>query len=76
MSQKNSKPNIIFILSDQQRWDTVGCYGQLLEVTPNLDRMAEEGARFTHTFSLSAGLRPGPFHFANRKISDGNRLFS
>jgi arylsulfatase A-like enzyme len=51
MSQKNSKPNIIFILSDQQRWDTLGCYGQPLEVTPNLDRMAEDGVRFTHTFS-------------------------
>ena len=51
MSLKNPKPNIIFILSDQQRWDTLGCYGQPLDVTPNLDRMAEDGVRFTHTFS-------------------------
>jgi len=45
------KPNIIFFFSDQQRWDTVGCYGQKLNVTPNLDRMAEEGVRFEYAFT-------------------------
>ena len=44
-------PNILFIFSDQQRWDTCGCYGQPLEVTPNLDRMAREGVRFEHAFT-------------------------
>lgn len=45
------KPNIIFFFSDQQRWDTCGCYGQPLNVTPNLDRMAEEGVRFENAFT-------------------------
>lgn len=45
------KPNILFIFSDQQRWDTCGCYGQPLNVTPNLDRMAQEGVRFEHAFT-------------------------
>ena len=45
------KPNILFVFSDQQRWDTVGCYGQPLDVTPNLDRMAEEGVRFSQAFT-------------------------
>jgi len=45
------QPNILFILSDQQRWDTLGCYGQSLPVTPNLDRMAGEGVRFEHAFT-------------------------
>lgn len=45
------KPNIIFILSDQQRWDTCGCYGQHLNVTPHLDKMAREGVRFDHAFT-------------------------
>ena len=34
------------MFSDQQRWDTCGCYGQPLEVTPNLDQMAKEGTLF------------------------------
>ena len=45
------KPNIIFFFSDQQRWDTLGCYGQKLPLTPNLDRMAAQGVRFAHAFT-------------------------
>ena len=45
------QPNIVFVFSDQQRWDTLGCYGQTLPVSPNLDRMAEQGVRFEHAFT-------------------------
>jgi len=45
------KPNIIFILTDQQRFDTCGCYGQKLNITPNLDKMAKEGVLFQHAFT-------------------------
>ncbi len=44
-------PNIVFLFSDQQRWDTCGCYGQPLDITPNLDRMAGDGVRFEHAFT-------------------------
>lgn len=46
-------PNILFVLSDQQRWDTVSCYGTPIveNLTPNLDRMAAEGVRFRHAFT-------------------------
>lgn len=44
-------PNIVFVFSDQQRWDTMGCYGQKLEVTPNLDQLAESGVRFDRHFT-------------------------
>ena len=37
------KPNIVLFFSDQQRADTVGLYGQELDITPNLDRMGKEG---------------------------------
>ena len=45
------RPNIIFYFSDQQRWDTLGCYGQPLDVTPNLDALAEEGTLFENAFT-------------------------
>ena len=48
---EKSKPNIILILTDQQRHDTCGCYGQDLVVTPNLDKLANEGIRFEHAFT-------------------------
>lgn len=45
------RPNIIVYFVDQQRWDTVGAYGQPLNVTPNLDLMASEGTRFENAFT-------------------------
>ncbi len=51
MSVADKKPNILFFFSDQQRWDTCGCYGQELPITPNLDRMAAEGVKFENAFT-------------------------
>lgn len=45
------RPNIIFYFSDQQRADTCGCYGQPLNITPNLDQLAREGVRFSNAFT-------------------------
>lgn len=45
------KPNIVFYFSDQQRWDTLGCYGQPLPVTPTLDALAAQGVRFANAFT-------------------------
>lgn len=43
--------NILFILSDQQRADTLGCYGQKLPVSPNLDQLAKDGVKFEYAFT-------------------------
>ena len=43
--------NIIFYFTDQQRWDTCGCFGQPLDITPNLDQLAREGVKFDNAFS-------------------------
>ena len=51
MKDNQNKPNIIFFFSDQQRWDTIGAYGQKLPVTPNLDKMAGEGVIFNNAFT-------------------------
>ncbi|MBD3628567.1 sulfatase-like hydrolase/transferase [Cyclobacterium sp.] len=42
----DKKPNIIFILTDDQRWDALGHAGNELIHTPEMDRLAEEGAYF------------------------------
>jgi uncharacterized sulfatase len=51
----NKKPNILFVFSDQQRWDTVSCYHQPLgaafNLTPNLDRLAAEGTCFLNAMT-------------------------
>ncbi|MCD8021639.1 MAG: sulfatase-like hydrolase/transferase [Lachnospiraceae bacterium] len=45
------RKNIVLYFVDQQRADTCGCYGQPLPITPNLDRLAQEGVRFANAFS-------------------------
>ncbi len=46
-----SKTNVVVYFSDQQRADTVGCYGQPLDITPNLDKLAKDGILFENAFS-------------------------
>lgn len=45
-----SRPNILLLMTDQQRWDSLSCYGGNVVDTPNLDRLAEEGARFENCY--------------------------
>ncbi len=45
------RPNILFYFTDQQRWDTLGCMGQPLPVTPCLDVLAEDGVCFEQAYS-------------------------
>ena len=52
------QPNFVVIFADDQGYQDVGCYGSPLIKTPNLDRMAEEGTRFTDFYSASAVCSP------------------
>lgn len=52
------KPNIIFILADDLAQGDLGCYGQKLIQTPNLDRMASEGTRFNQAYSGTSVCAP------------------
>ena len=52
-AQAQQKPNIIIMMSDDLGYGDLGCYGQKLIPTPNLDRMAVEGCRFTDFYSGS-----------------------
>ncbi len=44
------RPNILLIYTDQQRQDSLGCYGSKHAITPNLDKLAQEGMRFDKYF--------------------------
>ncbi|MEM6883430.1 MAG: sulfatase-like hydrolase/transferase [Verrucomicrobiota bacterium] len=52
------KPNIIFILTDDQRWDSVGFMGNEIVHTPNLDRLADVAHVFKNAFVTSAICTP------------------
>ena len=45
-----SPPNVLFVLIDDQGWATLGCYGGQYAETPNLDRLAAQGVRFTDAY--------------------------
>ena len=46
-------PNIIFVLTDDFGWGDLGSYGGKFAPTPNMDRMASEGIRFTQFYVAS-----------------------
>ncbi len=48
----SSRPNILFILTDDQGWATLGCYGNKLVASPHLDQLAAEGVRFTDAYVM------------------------
>jgi arylsulfatase A-like enzyme len=55
---KNTRPNVVFILADDLGWGDLSCYGRPDYKTPNLDRLAAQGVRFTDAYSASAVCTP------------------
>lgn len=51
LDDNQCRPNIILILADDLGYGELGCYGQQVIATPQLDRMAREGLRFTHFYA-------------------------
>lgn len=56
--RQKSKPNIILIMADDLGYNELGSYGQEIIKTPNIDRMAKEGIRFTQFYSGSPVCAP------------------
>ncbi len=52
------RPNILFIMADQLRADALGCEGNAAAKTPNLDRLAAQGARFAHAYTSTPSCTP------------------
>src|SRR5579871_1506298 len=47
----DSPPNIVLIVADDLGWADLGCYGSRFHRTPNLDKLAREGMRFTQAYA-------------------------
>ncbi|MEI7733323.1 MAG: sulfatase [Verrucomicrobiota bacterium] len=50
-AEANPRLNIVFLLADDLGWSDLSCYGSTFYETPNLDRMAREGGRFTQAYA-------------------------
>ena len=57
-AMKERRPNVIYILGDDHRHEYLGCAGHPVLKTPHLDRLANDGVRFTHTFCTSPACTP------------------
>lgn len=55
---KAGKPNFLFILADDLGWKDLGCYGSTFYETPNLDRLAAQGMRFTDAYAAAPVCSP------------------
>src|SRR5260370_28053826 len=53
-AQFSKRPNILFLLTDDQRWDALGCMGNRIIRTPVIDRLAAEGVTFLNNFCATA----------------------
>jgi arylsulfatase A len=52
------RPNVIFLLLDDLGWRDFGCYGNTFHETPNLDKLAREGVRFTNAYAACCVCSP------------------
>src|SRR3954471_21817910 len=52
------RPNIVFILADDLGYTDLACYGSKYYETPNIDRLAAEGMRFTNGYSCGPNCQP------------------
>lgn len=61
--EQNKRPNILWICTDQQRTETLGCYGNPFVRTPNIDSLATHGIRFTNAYAQSPVCMPSRASF-------------
>jgi choline-sulfatase len=57
------KPNILFIMVDEMKWNVMSCAGHPLVKTPHLDRLAQEGTRFATAFTVAPICTPSRYSF-------------
>lgn len=63
MSETDPRPNILFIMTDQHRFDCLGCHGHPVVKTPNIDGLAARGVDFQSCYAQSALCMPSRLSF-------------
>ena len=64
----NKKPNFLFIITDQQRADHVGCYGNRILKTPNIDSLTDQGITFDKYYVASPTCMPNRASLATGRM--------
>ncbi len=68
-SAAEQPPNVVLIFADDLGYGDLGCYGATKVQTPNIDRLAAEGRRFTDAHSVSAVCTPSRYASADGSVS-------
>ncbi|MDX2045341.1 MAG: sulfatase [Chitinophagaceae bacterium] len=71
---KDTRPNIVFVLVDDMRWDEYGAFGHSFIKTPNIDRLAREGVRFTNAFASTPLCSPSRAAFLTGLYGHSNGI--
>ena len=70
------RPNVLFVMTDQQRWDTIAALGNGHIHTPNLDRLVRRGLSFTHAYSTCPVCVPARYTVRTGCEPPTTRIFS
>lgn len=82
--ENNQRPNFLFMITDDQRWDELGCVQREMGekgrfpwfVTPNMDRLAEEGIRFRNAFAVNSLCSPSRSCYLTGQYSHVNTVIN
>ncbi len=58
VKKEKTKPNILILMSDNHSWNHLGCYGDAVIQTPNIDKLSEQGIRFTNAYCSAPSCSP------------------
>jgi len=57
-NRNSSKPNVVIVVIDDMGWEQLGCYGSSFYKSPNIDKLAESGVRFTNAYASAPVCSP------------------
>ena len=75
-ARRDTRPNIVFVITDDLRYDGLACTGHAFAKTPNLDRLAKEGASFTNFFTVIPLCSPSRGCFLTGRYPHAHRIIN